>query len=116
MRSGETDKAVSVHNEAIKEIVMRLDGIGFRGTIDMDVFLDFDGKYYVNEINPRFGGGYPHAYHCGMNFIKNIVMNIQHEELKMPMDDYSDGIMMIKYNNYHFIDENSVLKHVKYYG
>lgn len=115
MRSGETDKSVSVHNDAIRTIVMQLDGKGFRGTIDMDVFLGFDGKYYVNEINPRFGGGYPHAYHCGMNYIKNIIMNLQHEDIQMPMDDYRDGIMMMKYNNYHFIDKDDVAKKVKNY-
>ena len=115
MRSGETDKSVSVHNDAIRAIVMQLDGKGFRGTIDMDVFLGFDGKYYVNEINPRFGGGYPHAHHCGMNFIGNIIKNLRHEELQMPLDDYSDGVMMMKYNNYHFIDKDDVPKRVKNY-
>lgn len=113
MRSGETDKSISVHNDAIRGIVMKLDGKGFRGTIDMDVFLGFDGKYYVNEINPRFGGGYPHAYHCGMNYIRNIIMNLQHNELQMAMDEYPDGVMMMKYNNYHFIDNNDISKCIK---
>lgn len=113
MRSGETDKSISVHNDSIKDIIMKLDGKGFRGTIDMDVFLGFDGRYYVNEINPRFGGGYPHAYHCGMNYIKDIIMNLQHKDLQIVMDDYPDGIMMMKYNNYHFIDRDDVSKYVK---
>ena len=103
MRSGETDKSISVHNDSIKEIVMKLDGKGFRGTVDMDVFLGFDGKYYVNEINPRFGGGYPHAYHCGMNYVKNLIDNLQGKSLVCALDDYEDGIMMMKYNNYHFV-------------
>ena len=103
MRSGETDKSISMHNDSIKEIVMKLDGKGFRGTVDMDVFLGFDGKYYVNEINPRFGGGYPHAYRCGMNYIKNLMDNLQGTSLTCALDDYEDGIMMMKYNNYHFV-------------
>ena len=103
MRSGETDKAVSVHNEAIKDIVLSLSRRGFRGTIDMDIFLGFDGKYYVNEINPRFGGGYPHAYHCGMNFVKNAVNETAGVQEEREMDDYDDGVVMMKYNNYYYM-------------
>lgn len=104
MRSGETDKSVSVHNEDIKQIIMTLSGKGFRGTVDMDVFLAPDGKYYVNEINPRFGGGYPHAYHCGMNYMKNIVNELLGKVSGYKMDDYEDGVLMMKYNNYYFKD------------
>ena len=115
MRSGETDKSISVHNDSIKDIVLRLDGKGFRGTVDMDVFLDAEGNYYVNEINPRFGGGYPHAYHCGMNYIRNIILDIQGVEEQKPLDEYPDGIMMMKYNNFHFISKEDVAKKVKCY-
>jgi Carbamoylphosphate synthase large subunit (split gene in MJ) len=103
MRSGETDKAVSVHNKDILDIAMRLSGIGFRGTVDMDVFLGFDGNYYVNEINPRFGGGYPHAYYCGMNYIENILIELNGQTVKKPMNEYEDDIVMMKYNNYFFM-------------
>lgn len=29
------------------------------GQIDIDIF-DINGEYYISEVNPRFGGGYPH--------------------------------------------------------
>src|SRR5699024_7707697 len=57
MRSGETDKSVSIHNEEIeilvKDLIAKTD---FKGPIDIDCFL-YNGKYYISEINPRFGGG-----------------------------------------------------------
>ena len=46
---------------------------GFTGQIDIDVF-EKEGVFYFSEVNPRFGGGYPHAYVCGadhMTLIKN---------------------------------------------
>ncbi len=108
MRSGETDKSRSVHNEAIANIIKKLDGIGFCGTIDMDIFLGPDDKYYVNEINPRFGGGYPHAHYCGMNYVKSLVNELAGKDREQNMDDYEDGIIMMKYNNYYFSFEDGI--------
>ena len=31
---------------------------GYSGEIDIDIF-DVNGEYYISEVNPRFGGGYP---------------------------------------------------------
>ncbi len=105
MRSGETDKSESIHNERISEIVNKLDKRGLKGVIDMDVFLAPDGHYYVNEINPRFGGGYPHAYHCGVNLITCIINDLQGNAAdNMLRLEYEDGITMMKYNNYYFTD------------
>ena len=65
MRAGETDKSVSVKDEALFQLIERfVEQVGFRGIIDMDIFK-IDGEYYISEVNPRFGGGYPHAYACG---------------------------------------------------
>ena len=43
--------------------------------IDIDIF-DVDGQYYISEVNPRFGGGYPHAYESGCNHMKLILNNL----------------------------------------
>lgn len=73
MRSGETDKAVTVNNPAVREMGML---IGTRlkhiGNLDCDI-LEEDGKYYVLELNPRFGGGFPFSYEAGVNFPKALI-------------------------------------------
>lgn len=64
MRSGETDEAVTVDELALWELGRRLgEKIGHRGNLDVDVF-DCEGRFYVLEMNARFGGGYPFS-HCG---------------------------------------------------
>ena len=64
MRSGETDEAVTVDEPALWELGRRLgEKIGHRGNLDVDVF-DCEGRFYVLEMNARFGGGYPFS-HCG---------------------------------------------------
>ena len=67
MRAGETDKAVIIESPELfnigKEIATNLRHIG---TLDCDV-LEKDGKFYVLELNPRFGGGYPFSYEAGVD-------------------------------------------------
>lgn len=55
MRSGETDKAITVDNVKIREIGATIGkALKHIGNLDCDV-LERDGEYYVLELNPRFG-------------------------------------------------------------
>lgn len=98
MRAGETDKALSFKDERlfvfIEEFVKRM---GYRGQIDIDIF-DINGEYYISEVNPRFGGGYPHAYEAGVNHMNLIMENLEGRQNQKSIGNYKDGIYMMKYN------------------
>lgn len=73
MRSGETDKAITVDNAKLREIGSIIGkNLGHIANLDCDV-LEKDGEYYVLELNPRFGGGYPFSHEAGVNVPKAIV-------------------------------------------
>lgn len=100
MRAGETDKSVSVKIpklfDAIKSFVEKA---GFRGMIDIDIFHDEAADtFYFSEVNPRFGGGYPHAYACGVDTPSNVIKNLEGNENTPNIGDYSEGVCMMKYN------------------
>lgn len=98
MRAGETDKAVSFKNPVLFELLEKfIMESGWKGQIDIDIF-DVDGKYYISEVNPRFGGGYPHAYLCGCNHMKLIENNIKGTANLKAIGQYDEGIYMMKYN------------------
>ena len=98
MRAGETDKSVSVHiPELFEQISHFVEEVGFKGIIDIDIF-EINGKYYFSEINPRFGGGYPHAYACGVNVPAQIINNLKGNKNPVNIGDYNDGIVMMKFN------------------
>lgn len=98
MRAGETDKAVSFKDDKLFELIEKfVNEAGYRGQIDIDIF-DVDGEYYISEVNPRFGGGYPHAYESGCNHMNLIVNNIEGKINKKKIGEYDDGIYMMKYN------------------
>lgn len=98
MRAGETDKGISFKDPELFALVERfVKENGFRGQIDIDIF-DCRGIYYISEVNPRFGGGYPHAYEAGVNHMKYIVRNLEGKKNPPDIGSYEDGIIMMKYN------------------
>lgn len=98
MRAGETDKSVSVKDEKLFELIKRfVKKAGFKGIIDIDIFK-VNGEYYISEVNPRFGGGYPHAYECGVNVPRMIINNIAGKANDEIIGNYEEGIYMMKFN------------------
>lgn len=98
MRAGETDKAVSFKDPVLFDLIERfVNEAGYRGQIDIDIF-EVDGEYYIGEVNPRFGGGYPHAYECGCNHMKMILNNLNGVANERQIGAYEEGVYMMKYN------------------
>lgn len=81
MRAGETDKAETVDKPEIRAIGKKLaENLHHIGNLDVDVF-ECDGQYYVLELNPRFGGGFPFSYEAGVNFPKAIIEWLRGNEI-----------------------------------
>lgn len=98
MRAGETDKAVSFKDPSLFKFIEKfVNEAGYRGQIDIDIFK-VNGTYYISEVNPRFGGGYPHAYEAGCDHMKLILNNLKGEINKKNIGSYEDDIYMMKYN------------------
>lgn len=98
MRAGETDKSVSFKDEKLFALIRDfVEECGFRGMIDIDIF-EIDGVYYISEVNPRFGGGYPHAYACGVNMPAAVIRNLDGQENEVRIGEYKEGICMMKFN------------------
>ncbi|MFA0358884.1 ATP-grasp domain-containing protein [Vibrio breoganii] len=73
MRSGETDEAKTVSNDELSEIGYTLSNrLNHVAMLDVDC-LEQDGKFYVLELNARFGGQYPFSHLAGANIPKQII-------------------------------------------
>lgn len=110
MRAGETDMSVSVSDkklfQLIEELVKVLCPIG---PIDIDCFKTNNG-YVISEINPRFGGGYPHAHEAGQNFVRNLINNLEGVTNKTNIGNYSEGSVMIKFDDVKLLNSNNLNK------
>lgn len=97
MRAGETDKSVSFKDEKLFALIKEFaEKYGLRGVNDIDVF-EKDGQYYISEVNPRFGGGYIHAYESGVDFPKMLINNMNGIVNIPKIGDYEENIYMMKY-------------------
>jgi len=89
---------VSFKDEKLFELIKKFVGeAGYEGQIDIDIF-DINGEYYISEVNPRFGGGYPHAYECGADHISMIVNNLEGNVNQENVGNYQENVYMMKYN------------------
>ena len=109
-RIGGANKTISFKDDKlfdfIKDICKVLE---FNGPVDMD-FWYRDGKYYLSEVNPRFGGAYLHAHGAGVNFIPLIVNNINGIENSEVIGDYKEDVLMMMYDDVVIIDKKDLVK------
>ncbi len=96
---GGANKTISFKDEGlfafVKEVLVTME---FNGPLDMDFFYQ-DGKYYLSEINPRFGGAYLHAYGAGVDFIKLIAENVKGNENQEQIGNYEEDVVMMMYDS-----------------
>jgi carbamoyl-phosphate synthase large subunit len=73
MRAGETDKSVLRNNPDLEAMGFKIgESLGHIGNLDCDVF-EKDGQYFMLELNPRFGGGYPFSQMSGARYPDAII-------------------------------------------
>ncbi len=98
MRAGETDKSKSIKSDKLTSIIEQLVvKAGLVGPVDIDIF-EQNGEFYISEINPRFGGGYLHAYECGVNFPKFIIQNLIGNINTPTIGEYEENVYMMKHD------------------
>lgn len=96
MRAGETVSSVSFKDEKLFALLKDLaEKAGFSGPLDIDLF-EIDGEYYISDVNPRFGGGYPHAYECGVDHMKMILENLSGRANPVTIGQYEEKTYMMK--------------------
>ncbi|RSL29993.1 ATP-grasp domain-containing protein [Salibacterium salarium] len=99
MRSGETDRSVSMKDPALLEMIQHVaKTLHLSGPVDIDCFKTENG-YMISEINPRFGGGYLHAHEAGQDFIRSICNNLNGAVNRPDLANYEADTTMVKFDN-----------------
>ena len=96
MRSGETDKAISVINGKFSKIAKTIaEHTKHIGNMDCDFFVSNDKVYYL-EMNPRFGGGYPFSHEAGINTPAIYLSWLNGENSVDKYNNFTEGLMFSK--------------------
>lgn len=96
MRSGETDKAISIIDERFEKVGKIIgENLKHIGNLDCDIF-EYEGELYVLELNPRFGGGYPFSHEAGNNTAAIYIEWLKGNKDIAQHSNYKEGIMFSK--------------------
>jgi len=81
MRAGETDIAEIIENKELIEVGKKISKLAMHiGNLDVDIFFS-KNRYFVLEMNCRFGGQYPFSHLSGVDFPKAIIKMVNKEEI-----------------------------------
>ncbi|MDO6853311.1 ATP-grasp domain-containing protein [Cellulophaga lytica] len=107
MRSGETDKAISVITPEILAIGEKISLLlRHSGNLDCDIFIA-ENKIYILEFNPRFGGGYPFSHEAGINTAAIYIAWLKNKKIKASFNNYKSNITFAKCDRLLKIKSNS---------
>ena len=96
MRSGETDKSISVHSPEVENVLMKLAReLKHIANLDCDIIVS-NGIPYIIDMNPRFGGGYPATHAMGVNLVEVLYKLLNDEEVSVDICNYEDDILVMK--------------------
>lgn len=96
MRSGETDKAISIIDEKFEQLGKTIsENLKHIGSLDCDVF-ESNNKLYILELNPRFGGGYPFSHEAGVNTAAIYIEWLKGSKNISQFNNYKAGMMYSK--------------------
>lgn len=96
-RNGETERAETIESPELIALGERLiHEVGIIGPLDVDFIRDVDGKLWVLELNPRFGGGYPVSHIAGANFPQLIARMLFGGTIESHSGFHRSGVTMMK--------------------
>jgi len=110
VRGGEVERGVTQKDSNIFNIVKKVVRyLKPSGVINIQFIIDIkNNSYYITEINPRFGGGYPLAHTAGVNFPLLLYKLAKGDKIMPNLGNYKDKLYMLRYDK--AVYTNSLLK------
>ena len=109
VRGGEVEQAITIKDKNITAIVESMvESLDFLGVINIQIMIK-DNKYYLGEINARFGGGFPLSYYAGANLVEHLNDLIRSKEIPTySTDRYKEDFCMLRYDDAVYKDKKSL--------
>ena len=106
MRAGETDKARTVDATSFRATAAAVGAqTGHVGPVDVDLIRDPEGRDWVIDVNPRFGGGYPFSHAAGANVPATLISWVLGEQPRAEWLSPRPDVMSAKVSTVVALDE-----------
>lgn len=107
---GESFVSKTFKNQEIINKTMELaEKLGLVGHNTIQCFFDGKTVKFI-EVNPRYGGGANLSFEAGANTPEFLIKIIEGEKVNEIIGDFKDDLVMLRYTDDFFIDENKITK------
>ena len=105
---GESYVSCTVKNPRLRDEAIRLSrALGLEGHNTIQCFLH-EGRVKFIEVNARYGGAAALGFAAGANTPRDLVRLVQGKEVAPHIDDFRDGLYMLRYTEDRFLDRGSL--------
>ena len=100
VRGGEIEKGITRKGKILKYFTKKFSEFpGLIGPITFQIMANIKkDKFYLIEINPRFGGGYPLSYHAGANYPKYLIREYISQERLKKFSKWKNNLLSLRYD------------------
>ena len=110
MRAGQTDRAVTVRDDRLERLGRTIgEKLRHRGPLDCDVILHGD-VFYVIDLNPRLGSGYPFSHFAGANLPAALLAWANGETPDPRWFEFRPGVTVARSDHYVVVDRSRATK------
>jgi carbamoyl-phosphate synthase large subunit len=97
-KGGESIKGMTIADEQLIELGRSVsETLRLRGPANVQCFREADGRHYVTDINPRFGGGFPLPLAAGGRY-PDLALALANGERPEPrVGDFRAGVVMTRF-------------------
>jgi carbamoyl-phosphate synthase large subunit len=97
-KGGESIKGMTIKDWSLIEFGRRVaETLGLVGPANIQCFREADGRHYVTDINPRFGGGFPLPTAAGSRYPDLALALAKGERPEPRLGEFREGVVMTRF-------------------
>ena len=97
-KGGESIKGMTIRDERLIELACDVaEKLRVIGPANIQCFREADGRHYLTDINPRFGGGFPLPLAAGGRYPELALALARGERPEPRLGDFREGIVMTRF-------------------
>jgi carbamoyl-phosphate synthase large subunit len=97
-KGGESIKGMTIRDERLMQVARDVaEKLKLVGPANIQCFREADGRHYITDINPRFGGGFPLPLAAGGRYPELALALARGEQPEPRVGDFREGVVMTRF-------------------
>jgi carbamoyl-phosphate synthase large subunit len=97
-KGGESIKGMTISDAQLIEFGRRVaEALPIKGPANVQCFREADGRLFVTDVNPRFGGGFPLPLAAGSRYPELAIALANGEQPEPRVGEFREGVVMTRF-------------------